>query len=178
MLKASDIRQYGVETGPVIFFKTPLTGFLGMEAFMARIPDEEIERIKGEVSLVRLVESSGVELKRQGRDWHGRCPFHDDKTPSLVISEDKNLWHCLGACQIGGSVIDWTMKLQGVSFRHAVELLRERQMGVGSRETGEKVETKPLKRGTTAKLPHKKRGQIYFLLGPCSVPIPFLRIST
>jgi DNA primase catalytic core len=54
----------------------------------------------------------------------GLCPFHDDKKPSLVISSRKNLWHCLGACQAGGSVIDWVMKAEGVSFRHAVELLR------------------------------------------------------
>ncbi|MCC6706955.1 MAG: toprim domain-containing protein, partial [Gammaproteobacteria bacterium] len=49
---------------------------------------------------------------------------HDDHEPSLVISPDKNLWHCLGACQAGGSVIDWVMRAEGVSFRHAVELLQ------------------------------------------------------
>jgi DNA primase catalytic core len=92
---------------------------------MAKIAQTEIERLKSEVSLLRLVESSGVVLKRMGKDWHGCCPFHEDKTPSLVITEDKNLWHCLGACQTGGTVIDWVMKTQGVSFRHAVELLRE-----------------------------------------------------
>jgi DNA primase len=52
------------------------------------------------------------------------CPFHDDREPSLVVSPKKNLWHCLGACQAGGTVIDWVMKAEGVSFRHAVELLR------------------------------------------------------
>ena len=91
---------------------------------MARIPDHEIERLKSEVSLVRLVESAGVELKKQGKDLVGRCPWHEDNTPSLLVSEAKNLWHCMGACQTGGTVIDWTMKLHGVSFRHAVELLR------------------------------------------------------
>lgn len=62
---------------------------------------------------MRLVESSGVELKKHGKDFHGHCPFHNDKTPSLVISPDKNLWHCLGACQTGGTVIDWVMKCDG-----------------------------------------------------------------
>ena len=52
------------------------------------------------------------------------CPFHDDREPSLVISPKKNLWHCLGACQRGGGPIDWVIAAQGVSFRHAVELLR------------------------------------------------------
>jgi len=91
---------------------------------MARIPDEEIERLKQEVSLQRLVEARGIELKRHGADLLGLCPFHDDHEPSLVVSPKKNLWHCLGACQTGGTVIDWVMKAQGVSFRHAVELLR------------------------------------------------------
>ena len=66
----------------------------------------------------------GIELKKHGADLIGTCPFHDDKTPSLVVTVDKNLWHCLGACQTGGSVIDWVMKTRGVSFRYAVELLR------------------------------------------------------
>ena len=91
---------------------------------MARIPEEEIERLKREISLERLVAARGIELKRHGADLLGLCPFHDDREPSLVISPKKNLWHCLGACQTGGTVIDWVMKADGVSFRHAVELLR------------------------------------------------------
>ncbi len=92
---------------------------------MARIPEHELARLKADVSVQRLVEARGVALVRQGADWIGRCPFHEDKTPSLVVSPAKNLWHCMGACQIGGGPIDWVMKAEGVSFRHAVELLRE-----------------------------------------------------
>jgi len=92
---------------------------------MARIPDEEIERLKAEVSLERLVSAAGIELSRHGADLLGLCPFHEDHEPSLVISPKKNLWHCLGACSAGGSVIDWVMRSEGVSFRHAVELLRD-----------------------------------------------------
>ena len=91
---------------------------------MARVPDEEIERLKKEVDLAELVIRSGVALKKAGGDLVGCCPFHDDDTPSLVVTPSKNLWHCMGACQVGGSVIDWVMRTQGVSFRHAVELLR------------------------------------------------------
>ena len=93
---------------------------------MARIPEEVIERLKEEVSLQRLVELAGVELRRQGKDLVGLCPFHEERTGSLVVSPEKNLWHCMGACQAGGSVIDWVMRAEGVSFRHAVELLRRR----------------------------------------------------
>jgi len=112
---------------------------------MARFSDEVINRIKSEVSLIRLVEASGVELKPHGKDKIGRCPFHDDKTPSLVISPESNLWNCLGACQIGGSVIDWVIKTQGVSFRHAVEILRDDIPALAAAE-------KPVKKSTTKKL--------------------------
>jgi DNA primase len=91
---------------------------------LARIPDDEIDRLKAEVSLQRLAERRGIALRRHGGDLLGLCPFHDDHEPSLVISQAKNLWHCLGACGAGGSVIDWVMRTEGISFRHAVELLR------------------------------------------------------
>jgi DNA primase catalytic core len=91
---------------------------------MPRVPKDEIERLKREVSLIRLVEASGVALEKRGRDFVGRCPFHEDKTPSFVVSPEKNLWNCLGACGTGGDVIAFVMKAEGVSFRHAVELLQ------------------------------------------------------
>jgi len=99
---------------------------------MARIADEEIERLKGEVDLAILVTRSGVALKKAGADLVGRCPFHDDDTPSLVVTPGKGLWHCMGACQAGGSAIDWVMRAQGISFRHAVELLRAGEIPVVS----------------------------------------------
>src|ERR1700754_3658529 len=90
---------------------------------MARIPDSEIERLKQEVSLQRLVEARVIELKRHGADLLGLCPFHDDHEPSLVVTPAKNLWHCLGACQRGGDVFAWVERCEGISFRHAYELL-------------------------------------------------------
>ncbi len=111
---------------------------------MARIPNNELDRLKREVALVRLVESSGIELKKHGKDYLGLCPFHKDKEPSLVISPDKNLWHCLGACAEGGDVIQWVMKRQGVSFRHAVELLKDGDAALS-------VPAASVKRNTTAK---------------------------
>jgi DNA primase len=91
---------------------------------MARIPTEELERLKTAVSVEHLVAAAGVELKAAGKDLLGRCPFHEDREASLVVTPGKNLWHCF-SCQIGGGPIDWMMKTKGVSFRHAVELLRE-----------------------------------------------------
>lgn len=91
---------------------------------MAYIPEAEISRIKSQCDIVTLIQSYGVELKRQGKTWVGRCPWHDDKTPSLVVTPEKGLWHCLGACDVGGSVIDWVMRMDGVCFRDAVAKLQ------------------------------------------------------
>ena len=115
---------------------------------MARIPEEEIKRLKREVSIERLVEARGVKLKRHGADLVGLCPFHEDHSPSLVVSPEKNLWNCLGACGKGGSVIDWVMRAEGVSFRHAVELLKQEHLPLAARPAGP-----PPKKSTTVKLP-------------------------
>ena len=115
---------------------------------MARIPEGEIERLKREVSIERLAEARGVELKRHGADLIGLCPFHEDHSPSLVISPQKNLWNCLGACGKGGSVIDWVMRAEGISFRHAVELLRHQHLPLAA-SPGAKLP----QRSTVPKLP-------------------------
>lgn len=118
---------------------------------MPRIPETELARLKAEVSVQRLVEGCGVALRRQGRDLVGCCPFHEDDSPSLLVTPAKNLWHCMGACQRGGGPIDWVMTAQGVSFRHAVELLREASPSLGvvaqARTSG------PVAKSTTGKLP-------------------------
>ena len=115
---------------------------------MARIAEDEIKRLKREVSIERLVEARGVKLKRHGADLVGLCPFHEDHSPSLVVSPEKNLWNCLGACGKGGSVIDWVMRAEGVSFRHAVELLKQEHLPLAARPAGP-----PPKKSTTVKLP-------------------------
>jgi DNA primase len=110
---------------------------------MARVSEEEIQRLKREIALERLAAAAGVALKRHGKDWIGRCPFHDDRSPSLVITPEKNLWHCLGECQAGGTVIDWVMRAERVSFRHAVELLRERYLPSLAAEASRPVAAPP-----------------------------------
>jgi DNA primase len=109
---------------------------------MARIPENELERIKSEVSVQRLVEAAGIELKRVGRDLVALCPFHAEDTPSFKVTPAKNLWHCLG-CNAGGGPIDWVMKSKGVSFRHAFELLKADPALAASSGAG------PVKRSTT-----------------------------
>jgi DNA primase catalytic core len=125
------------------------------EVGVARIPDAELARLKAEVSVQRLVEGCGVALRQQGKDLVGCCPFHDDDSPSLVVTPAKNLWHCLGACGRGGGPIDWVMTAQGVSFRHAVELLRESSPALASLAQPGPRSTAPgpVSRSKSAKLP-------------------------
>ena len=100
---------------------------------MPRITDEQLKRLKNDISLVRLIESSGYQLKPEGKDQVMCCPFHEDKTASLKVSVAKNVFNCFG-CGVSGTTIDWVMQTQGVSFRHACEIL----MGGGELEAGSK----------------------------------------
>ena len=112
---------------------------------MPRIPEPEIDRIKRETDLAALVRSRGVELAKHGtKDLIGKCPFHDDRDPSFVVTPDKGLFHCLG-CGAAGNVIQFVEKFDGVSFRHAFEILAE---GRGFTATA----TEPLKQATVPRL--------------------------
>ncbi|MDY4377663.1 DNA primase [Pectobacterium brasiliense] len=94
---------------------------------MARIPESELQHLKAAVSLVEVVRGQGRKVVKRGKDVVVLCPFHQEKTPSMVISPDKNLYHCFG-CDAGGSVIDWVMKTENLSLPHAVDKLR-RELG-------------------------------------------------
>ena len=91
---------------------------------MLKLDDKNINHHNLNVSIVPLVESSGVALAREGKHWIGCCPFHDDTDQSLLVDAGSNHWQCDGDCQTGGSAIEWVMKAKHVSKTHAVELLR------------------------------------------------------
>jgi DNA primase catalytic core len=114
---------------------------------MARIPEAEVERLKREVSVQRLAEVRGIKLVRSGKELIGLCPFHDDRNPSLNIDPVKNVWSCKGACGEGGDVILWVMRAEGVSFRHAVELLKREHFPLAAGPI------QLVKRSTVPKLP-------------------------
>jgi DNA primase catalytic core len=93
---------------------------------MPRIPDTELDELKRSTDLAALVRSKGVELKAHGaKDLCGLSPFTDEKTPSFIVTPGKNLWHCMSSGK-GGSVVDFVMHYDGVSFRQAVELLKSK----------------------------------------------------
>ena len=83
-------------------------------------------RAEGETkagSVQRLAEARGIQLWRSGKELIGLCPFHNETNPSLNIDPVQNVWRCKGACLEGGDVIEWVMRAEGISSRHAVELL-------------------------------------------------------
>jgi len=85
-------------------------------------PREEIERVRDAHPIEEVV-GRYVGLRRAGRRYVGRCPFHDDHDPSLVVFPDSGRWWCFGACNDGGDVFDFVMRAEGVPFPEAVRRL-------------------------------------------------------
>jgi DNA primase len=115
---------------------------------VARIPQNEIDRLRREVSVERLAEAHGVKLRRDHDKRFGVCPFHGDAEQPLVIVPKKNTWSCESCGD--GTGIEWVMKANGVSFRHAAELLMKDHPAL---LTGAERTTAPPNKTTTTKLP-------------------------
>lgn len=96
----------------------------GDEGMSNRIPDEKVELIRRSSDIVEII-SDYVQLKKQGRQYIGLCPFHGEKSPSFSVSPDKQLYHCFG-CGAGGNVFSFLMELEGFSFIEAVRNLGDR----------------------------------------------------
>ncbi|OQM44911.1 DNA primase [Anoxybacillus sp. UARK-01] len=89
-----------------------------------RIPEEMIEEIRRSVDIVDVI-SDYVQLKKQGRNYFGLCPFHGEKTPSFSVSPEKQIFHCFG-CGAGGNVFSFLMDIEGLSFTDAAARLAAR----------------------------------------------------
>ena len=111
------------------------------------IPEDEIERIKRETDLAAVIRSRGMELKPQGHDLVGLCPFHEDHDPSLRVTPGKGLWRCM-SCGATGNVIQFVQRFDGVSFRHAFELLKSGKLSALSGPAN----GAPLKKATVPRL--------------------------
>ncbi|MSR22269.1 MAG: DNA primase [Gemmatimonadetes bacterium] len=97
------------------------------------IPDDVVDEVRARVDLVEIIGES-VPLKRSGKDWKGRCPFHEDKTPSFYVVPEKGFYKCFG-CGESGDVFTFLMKRSGMEFLDAVRTLGARY-GVEIREVG------------------------------------------
>ncbi|MEG0132493.1 MAG: DNA primase [Clostridium sp.] len=85
---------------------------------------EIIQRIKDENNIVDII-SESIPLKKTGRNYSGRCPFHNEKTPSFTVSSEKQIYKCFG-CGEAGNVISFVMKTRNLSFPEAVRVLGEK----------------------------------------------------
>jgi DNA primase len=89
-----------------------------------RIPPEKIEEIRSSSDIVDVI-SQHVRLKKRGKNFVGLCPFHQEKTPSFTVSQEKQVYHCFG-CGKGGNVYTFVMEFEKVSFTEAVRSLAEK----------------------------------------------------
>lgn len=109
-----------------------------------RYSDEILNEVRENNDIVEVI-SQYVHLKRSGRNYFGLCPFHNEKSPSFSVSPDKQIFHCFG-CGVGGNVITFISKIEGIGFKEAVQNLAERVNFVlptiGSNEDSKKEELK------------------------------------
>lgn len=91
---------------------------------MIRYSEEIIEEVRQSNDIVDVL-SQYMRLKRSGRNYFGLCPFHNEKSPSFSVSPDKQIFHCFG-CGVGGNVFTFLMKIEGINFVEAVQMLAER----------------------------------------------------
>ncbi|MGL4656270.1 MAG: DNA primase [Sarcina sp.] len=89
-----------------------------------KIPEEIIERVKEENDIADVI-SEYVTLKKSGKNFSGLCPFHNEKSPSFSVSEDKQIFKCFG-CGEAGNVISFIMKVRNLNFVEAVKYLADR----------------------------------------------------
>ena len=88
-----------------------------------RIPEHTIEEIRNSASIVDVI-SSYVQLRKRGKNFIGLCPFHEEKTPSFTVSEEKQIFNCFG-CQTGGNIFKFLMEYKSISFIEAVQEVAE-----------------------------------------------------
>ncbi|HLR70032.1 MAG TPA: DNA primase [Pseudogracilibacillus sp.] len=88
------------------------------------IPEEIIDQVRKENDIVEVVQEY-VQLKKQGRNYFGLCPFHEENSPSFSVTKEKQIFHCFG-CGKGGNVITFLMEIETFTFIDAIQFLAER----------------------------------------------------
>jgi DNA primase len=89
-----------------------------------RFPQTFIDDLKRQADIVRVVQDY-VSLKKKGANWMACCPFHQEKTPSFSVNPSKDIFYCFG-CQKGGSVFNFVMEIERVSFPEAIKIVAEK----------------------------------------------------
>ena len=83
-----------------------------------------VEEVKSRINLVDLI-GEYVRLTRAGTNWKANCPFHREKSPSFMVSDEKQIWHCFG-CGKGGDAFGFLMEMEGVDFKEALKILADK----------------------------------------------------
>jgi DNA primase len=91
---------------------------------MARFSDDKLEEVRARADIVEVI-GAHVRLKRAGRNFVGLCPFHNEKTPSFSVNPERGFFHCFG-CGAGGTVFNFVMRTEGLSFPEAIQSLARR----------------------------------------------------
>jgi DNA primase len=91
---------------------------------MARYGQDNIEEVRTRADIVEVI-GAHVRLRRAGRNHVGLCPFHNEKTPSFSVSAERGFFHCFG-CGAGGTVFDFVMRVEALSFPEALQSLARR----------------------------------------------------
>lgn len=110
-----------------------------------QISEEILEKIKSQNDIVDVI-SERVRLKKAGRNFTGLCPFHNEKTPSFSVSQEKQIYKCFG-CGEAGNVISFVMKEKNLPFIEAVKYLANRAnipLEIGNGEKSKTVKKKDL----------------------------------
>jgi len=97
--------------------------------------ENQIEEIKRKIDIVEFI-GGFITLKKAGRNFKAVCPFHQEKSPSFVVSPERGIWHCFGACGEGGDVIKFLMKWENITF---IEALKELSKKTGVKLTLNKI---------------------------------------
>ncbi|TKJ45391.1 DNA primase, partial [Candidatus Aerophobetes bacterium Ae_b3a] len=101
------------------------------------ISQELIERVSNHFDIVEII-SQYIPLKKTGRNYKALCPFHEEKTPSFVVSPEKQLFHCFG-CGVGGNLFAFFMKWEKITFPEAVKMIADRAgISIPTMDTGRK----------------------------------------
>ncbi|GAB4073425.1 DNA primase [Barrientosiimonas marina] len=90
----------------------------------AQVSEDTIEEVRKSNDIVDVI-GDYIQLKKQGRNYFGLCPFHGEKTPSFSVTQDKQIFHCFG-CGKGGNVLTFIMEIEGYTFSEALKFLAER----------------------------------------------------